>query len=75
MVYRGLFFDAIAKITGKKLPISSIRVKKFCANTMFESNNIKKTIFTPPVSLQEGLKNTIKYEFIDKSQGHEFYTE
>ena len=71
----GLFFDAIAKITGKKFSISSIRVKKFCANTMFEANNIKKTSFTPPVSLQDGLKMTIKYEFIDKSQGYEFYTE
>jgi len=71
----GLVFDAIAKITGKKLPISSIRVKKFCANTMFEATNIKKTNFIPPVSLQEGLKKTIQYEFIDKSQGHEFYTE
>jgi len=71
----GLFFDVVAKITGKKLPISSIRVKKFCANTMFEANNIKKTNFIPPVSLKEGLKNTIQYEFIDKFQGHEFYTE
>ena len=71
----GLFFDAIAKITGKKFSISSIRVKKFCADTMFEANNIKKTNFIPPVSLQDGLKMTIKYEFIDKSQGYEFYTE
>ena len=71
----GLFFDVIAKITRKKLPISSIRVKKFCANTVFEANNIKKTNFIPAVSLQEGLKNTIQYEFIDKSEGYEFYTE
>jgi nucleoside-diphosphate-sugar epimerase len=71
----GLFFDVVAKITGKKLPISSIRVKKFCANTMFESNKIKNTGFIPPVSLKEGLRKTIQYEFIDKSQGQEFYTE
>ena len=71
----GLFFDVIAKITGKKLPISSIRVKKFCANTMFKANNIKNTSFSAPVSLKDGLKNTIQYEFIDKYQGQEFYTE
>lgn len=71
----GLFFDVVAKITRKKLPISSIRVKKFCANTMFEANNLKKTAFVPPVSIVDGLKNTIQYEFIDKSEGHEFYTE
>jgi nucleoside-diphosphate-sugar epimerase len=71
----GLFFDVIAKITGKKLPISSIRVKKFCANTMFEANNVKSTSFIAPVSLKDGLKKTIQYEFIDKFQGHEFYSE
>jgi len=71
----GLGFDVLAKITGKKFAISSIRVKKFCANTMFEANNIKKTGFIPPVSILDGLRNTINYEFIDKIKDHEFYTE
>jgi len=71
----GLCFDLLAKITGKKYAISSIRVKKFCANTMFEANNLKKTAFIPPVSIIDGLKNTIQYEFIQKTKGNEFYTE
>jgi hypothetical protein len=71
----GLCFDFLAKILHKKLSISSIRVKKFCANTMFDSGNIKTTRFKPPVYLTQGLERTIKYEFIDKITDDVFYTE
>jgi len=67
--------DILSFILRKKLPISSIRVKKFCSNTMFEVANIKKTDFKAPVTLIEGLKNTIKYEFIDKVDDQVFFTE
>jgi nucleoside-diphosphate-sugar epimerase len=73
--FGGLCFDLLAKILHKKLPVSSIRVKKFCANTMFEAANIKKTDFKAPISLIEGLEKTIKYEFVDKIDNHVFYTE
>lgn len=66
----GLCFDIFAKLTGKKLAISSIRVKKFCANTLFDSVNLPKTSFKPPVSLRKGLYTTLKYEFIDKTDAH-----
>jgi nucleoside-diphosphate-sugar epimerase len=71
----GLCFDLLSKILCKKLPISSIRVKKFSANTMFESATIEKTAFKPPVSLADGLERTIKYEFINKVTDQVFYTE
>ena len=71
----GLCFDILAFILRRKLSISSIRVKKFCSNTMFEAVNIKKTDFNVPVMLIEGLKSTIKYEFVDKVDDHVFYTE
>ncbi|MDR0628370.1 MAG: NAD-dependent epimerase/dehydratase family protein [Treponema sp.] len=71
----GLCFDLLAKVLHKNLPISSIRVKKFCADTMFEAANIQKTEFNPPVTLAEGLERTIKYEFIDKITDQVFYTE
>jgi nucleoside-diphosphate-sugar epimerase len=73
--FGGLCFDVLAFILHKKLPISSIRVKKFCSNSMFEASNIKKTNFKAPVTLSDGLKNTINYEFIDKIDGQLFYTE
>jgi hypothetical protein len=71
----GLCFDVLAKILHRKLPVSSIRVKKFCANTMFESVNIKTTRFKDPVSLVEGLEWTITYEFVNRIADQVFYTE
>jgi nucleoside-diphosphate-sugar epimerase len=71
----GLCFDLLAKILHKKLPISAIRVKKFCANTLFDSVNIKTTSFKAPVRLIEGLEGTIKYEFINRVDDQVFYTE
>jgi len=71
----GICFDILAFILHKKLPISFIRIKKFVSNSMLESNNIKKTNFIPPISLIEGLKNTIKYEFIDKIDNQIFNSE
>jgi len=73
----GLFFDIISKLTGKKLPISSIRIKKFCATTQFDTSIHKNTSFQAPVALEEGLNRTIKYEFLDKKEvtEHLFYSE
>jgi hypothetical protein len=73
--FGGLYFDVLAKMLRKKLSISSIWVKKFCANTMFESAAIKTTGFKAPVSLIEGLERTIRYEFINKIADQVFYTE
>ncbi len=70
----GKAFDLVAFITGKKFTISSIRVKKFCSNSVFDTS-IDKTGFIPPVKLEDGLERTIKYEFIDKVKDEVFYTE
>ena len=71
----GLCFDLLAFITRKKFAISSIRIKKFTQNTYFVGNNIKKTDFVAPVSLEEGLRRTIDYEFVRKVEGHTFSCE
>jgi nucleoside-diphosphate-sugar epimerase len=63
----GYCFDFISLVTGKKLAISSIRVKKFAQDTMFRSGKIDDLYFNPPVSLLEGLDRTIEYEFQRKS--------
>jgi len=71
----GKFFDALAAITGKKFAISSIRVKKFCANSVFETS-IAKTGFVPPLPLSEALERTVRHEFIESHRGDGvFYTE
>ena len=60
----GYCFDLLAKITGKKLTISSVRVKKFCATTEFNSNKMLNSGFKAPYTLQEGLSRTLEFEFI-----------
>lgn len=59
----GYCFDVLSKLTGKEFPVSSIRVKKFCARTQFKSNYIGNTSFVPPVTLEQGIANTVQYEF------------
>ncbi|MCX7817572.1 MAG: hypothetical protein N2317_08730, partial [Syntrophales bacterium] len=71
----GYAFDLVSFATGKKLPISSIRIKKFCSNTQF-GTSIPKTGFIPPFSLKEGLYRTIRYEFFESHPDDPiFYTE
>lgn len=60
----GYCFDLLAKMTGKKLTISSVRVKKFCATTEFDSTKAHKSGFKPPYTLDEGLARTLEFEFI-----------
>lgn len=65
-VLGGYCFDMLSKITGREFPVSSIRIKKFCARTQFKSNSIASTGFKPPVTLQKGIANTVRHEFNDK---------
>lgn len=71
----GCFADVVATVTGKSLPVSSIRVKKFMGTTQFASS-VSESGFVPPVSLEEGLARTLHYEFIeDNSDKQTFETE
>lgn len=71
----GLCADIFAKLTFKKLPISSIRVKKFLSDSQFDTSALE-TGFIPPVSLKKGLSQTLNYEFIeDNTHKETFETE
>lgn len=59
----GYGFDILGKLTRKKLSVSSVRVKKFCAVTQFDSVQVRKTNFKPTFTLGEGLARTLQYEF------------
>ncbi|WP_194091601.1 NAD-dependent epimerase/dehydratase family protein [Vibrio hibernica] len=59
----GYAFDVLSKITGKKFPVSSVRIQKFCADTTIDSTAAMSSGFTPPYSLEEGLKRMVKHEF------------
>lgn len=60
----GYCFDALAKVTGKKLAISSVRVKKFCATTECDASKVAATGFKAPYTLAEGLARTLEFEFV-----------
>ena len=71
----GYTADILAKL-GVKLPISSIRVKKFCASSEFSSAKHELDGFEAPFSLQEGLDRTLEAEFINPDPERQiFYTE
>ena len=61
----GYCFDLLAKLTGKTLPISSIRVKKFCSSTEINSEKLDRSGFTRPIDFREGLQRTLTNEFGD----------
>jgi nucleoside-diphosphate-sugar epimerase len=71
----GKAFDAASYVTGKSFPISSIRIRKFCTESMY-STAIDELEFDRPVRLSDALLRTIQFEFIEqKREVPLFYTE
>ena len=64
----GYVFDLLAFITRKKLTVSSVRVKKFCATTEFDSSKMLASGFQAPYTLAEGLSKTLQFEFVNPPQ-------
>ena len=72
----GYTADLVAKITGKNLPVSSIRVKKFASSTEFMSAKTSLDNFRPPFLLSDGVEQTLQSEFIAPDANREiFFTE
>lgn len=63
----GLLMDALAFLLKRNLPISAVRIKKFCATTQFSAAKAHATGFTPPIRLEEGLRHTLVAEFESKN--------
>ncbi len=59
----GVFADVAAGLLHRNLPISSVRIKKFQANTQIAGEKAFATGFKPQVGLKEGLRRMIKAEF------------
>lgn len=57
----GLPFDAVIKLTGKNLPISTSRIKKLCTPTRFEADKVRQQGFVPPVPLTEGIRRMVEW--------------
>ena len=72
----GYTADLVSKISGKNLPVSSIRLKKFTAVTEFKSSQADLDNFVAPYLLSDGVHRTLLSEFIEPDTNREiFYTE
>ena len=56
----GYIFDLLSLFTSKSINITSLRIKKFCLNSILDSNIIKSTKFIPPFSFKEAIEDTLK---------------
>lgn len=59
----GYIFDIVSKITGKKFPISTVRIKKFTSDTTVSTEKLMNSGFKDKYALEEGLRRMIKHEF------------
>lgn len=63
-MFAGYCFDFLAFLSRKKMKISSVRIRKFCATTQYDSSRVIESGFIAPYTLEEGLKRMIEKEFI-----------
>lgn len=71
----GKGFDVVAKLLGKRFPISAVRVRKFCADSVYNTA-IENTSFVAPVPLDVALERTIQHEFLETHKDQAlFFTE
>ena len=68
----GKGFDLVAAVSGRRLAVSSIRIRKFCANSVYNTA-IDKTGFVSPVPLKKAIEQTIRHEFIEKHDNEPLY--
>lgn len=62
----GYCFDLLAWATGRRLALSSIRIRKFCADTTVGTTRLDQVSgFSRTFSLPEALRRMVRYEFID----------
>lgn len=71
----GMACDVASALLRRKLSISAIRIRKFCAATRFSSSRLARSGFQPPFLLAEGLARTIRYEFLEQHDDELYYTE
>jgi nucleoside-diphosphate-sugar epimerase len=59
----GYVFDIVARVSGRSMPISAIRVRKFCAETSVGTSKLEASGFQPPFELRQALHRTIENDF------------
>ena len=64
----GYAFDGLARLTGKRFPISAVRVQKFCADTTSSADKSRRAGFNPPFTLAQGIERMIAHDFAQESK-------
>lgn len=64
--FLGILADCFNMLFKKKLPISSVRIKKFTATTQFDATKAHSDTWVAPFTLEEGLNQTLLHEFSSK---------
>jgi len=59
----GYLLDFASFLLRKKLNISAVRIRKFCATTRFNSQKAHDSGFVAPYPMEEALHTTIRHEF------------
>ncbi|NOR17807.1 NAD-dependent epimerase/dehydratase family protein [candidate division WOR-3 bacterium] len=57
----GSIFDLLAKITGRNLPITAARMKKFATATHHKSDKIRHLGFKQQIEIKEGLRRMVEW--------------
>jgi len=58
----GLPFDALSRVTGRNLPVSTARIRKYAVEqTKFEADKLARLGFRAAISLEEGLRRMVHW--------------
>ena len=58
----GMICDELSRLMGKQLPVSAVRVRKFCADTTIDTTRLEESGFVRPFTLAKGIERTITHE-------------
>ena len=72
-MFGGWCFDFLAFLIRRKLPVSSVRVRKFHATTQFDASKAHSCGFQAPYSLSQAIEKTLKFEFVDRKEDDVVY--
>lgn len=65
----GLPFDAFSRLTGRPLPVSTARIRKYAAEqTKFEADKLARLGFRATIGLEEGLRRMVDWY---RREGHQ----
>lgn len=59
----GRVFDGAAAVLRRPLPISSVRIRKFAASTVVNTDLLESSGWERPFTIEEGLTRTVRHEF------------